>query len=358
LHHQRSQPLRSSQAALNDTAGDTNGANAAEWRQEHQSMPADIFDHSIVPVMPDLPAVVSTRDAELLGTGLPPSVILDELVELYFVYVSPWLPLLRQPETCSELVSADNIPILHGLVVVAFRLWQKTVPSSEERQAYIKTSQDYILRTAVDSCTISSTQALTLLAVDTLGNGTGPRAWNVVGMLVIAVRHLSIAKPKAALVRNEDSDDEGEHWLHEAEDKRRLYWSIVMLDRFCSAQHGQQGGIQSRGSQVAMPISDTDWSHGLTPDQSQTPLLPLYARATASYWHHYVDLLHYMNEINQMLVQPINLSGRAYCQEWQSDFRRLDSTLTSWFESLPPSVKSPPPSFDAMFVMLHATYHL
>lgn len=358
LSQQREQPLQLLQDPLVNTVDTSIVGNTAVWHQESQHMPTAIFDPSLGPVIPDGPTVVNTRDAELFGTGLLPSDILDELVKLYFDFIYPWLPLLRRPQAYTGLVLAENTLILHGLVVVAFRLWQKPLPSFEERQVYIKTSQDYILRIAVDSCTIASTQALTLLAVDTLGNGTGPRAWNVVGMLVIAVRHLSIVKAKAALVQNEDSDDEGYSLMHEAEDKRRLYWSIMMLDRFCSAQHGQQGGIQSRGSQVAMPISDTDWSHGLSADQSQTPLVPLYARATASYWHHYIDLLYYMNEINQMLVQPINLSGRTHCQEWQSNFRRLDSTLTSWFESLPLSVKTPPPAFDAMFVMLHATYHL
>ena len=65
-----------------------------------------------------------------------------------------------------------------------------------------------------------------------------------------------------------------------------------------------------------------------------------------------------MDRSNQLLIKPLDLTLPAHCQEWQSIFRRLDITMSTWFENLPREIRQRPATFDPMWVMLHATAQL
>jgi hypothetical protein len=48
----------------------------------------------------------------------------------------------------------------------------------------------------------------------------------------------------------------------------------------------------------------------------------------------------------------------ANCEEWQSNFRRLEVSSFSWFENLPSEVREKPKNFDPLWTLIHATFYL
>jgi hypothetical protein len=95
---------------------------------------------------------------------------------------------------------------------------------------------------ALRNITIESLQALIFLVFDLLNDGKMQRAWPLIGSLTRTIDYLqlttepstsqtgSLMKP-VRLVR--PSND----WT-ELEERRRLFWVIFMLDRFCSVTTG------------------------------------------------------------------------------------------------------------------------
>ncbi len=349
---------------------DTSPAQDEQVWQPQQPLPeVALFAPSpaIEQLSPSLTIQVSGAGLDLTGTGLPPKDILQELIDLFFDLIYPWAPLFNKLSFIANINSPGRQILLHGVVVTAFRFWTKENPAVEVREAYTKSSREQILLKTIDTCSLISTQALALLAVDAIGQGPGPRTWNMMAMLNTAAKQLSLARSPSLtnseantpLVRNEDPDDDVDTSSIEAEEKRRLFWVIYSLDRFSSVSHGQPGAIDTKTIRLTYPADDQEWGQPVASEWFQAiPTVKRTHSHPTNLWHHYIDLLALMDRTNQLLIQPVNLSLPAHCQEWQSSFRRLDITLTTWFENLPREVREPPRSFDPMWIMIHATFHL
>lgn len=344
-------------------AGVTNEAQI--WETSQQIL--DVASYTSTPAMDQLPVTQDLSAMNSFDTGLPPEAMLRELVETFFDYTYPWVPLFYKPNFTANMFSPERRLLLHGMIVIAFRFWKQALPAPEVRDAYIKTSREQILLKTIDSCSLISTQALALLAVDAIGQGLGPRTWNIMAMLIAAAQQLNLTKSHSLasaelstpLVNNEDPDDELCMSSIETEEKRRLFWVIYSLDRFSSIPHGQPGGINTKIIRLPYPANDEAWGQIAPIEWFQaTDTKSLHTNHPVNLWHHNIDLLALLDRSNQLLIQPVNLSLPAHCQEWQSSFRRLDITLSTWFENLPRDVREQPPIFNPMWTMVHATFHL
>ncbi|KAK6423589.1 hypothetical protein LTR95_016508 [Oleoguttula sp. CCFEE 5521] len=303
-------------------------------------------------------------------TGLQPIPVITKLVHLFFEHVYPWFPIFHRPSFEAMMFEPGREILLHGILATSFRFWIDAAPSIEQRKAYVKTARERILLATIDDCTLLSAQALALAAVDALGQGTGPRAWNSMSLLATAAKHLELSKSQSLefterstpLVAN-DPDDDGELSIVQAEERKRLLWAICSLDRFSSVSHGQPGGIDMRNIRLPYPKSDDQWEQNSPDRWYQAPTVKTSfheADTGASYdvWHHYIDALAFVDRSNQFLIQPVNLMVSVQCQEWQSNFRRLDTSLSSWFNALPAQVREPQTMFRPAWVMLQATVYL
>ena len=297
---------------------------------------------------------------------LPSNDILHELVELFFEHVYPWAPLFHMPSFIANMLLPEKQILLHGIVVLAFRFWKKADPPNEVREACMKASREQILLKTIDASSLTSTQALALLAVDAIGQGPGPRTWNIMAMLVTSAQQLHLASSyspadtKSSLVNNEDVENDISLSSVEAEEKRRLFWTIYSLDRFSSVSLGQPSAIDSKTIKLQYPASDDDWGQNVPLEwfQRKFAMKSSLVHYPVNLWHYYIDALTLVDQSNQLLIQPVNLSLPANCQEWQSNFRRLDITLSTWFENLPREVREPPSSFNSTWTMIHATFYL
>ncbi|KAK2739332.1 C6 transcription factor [Colletotrichum kahawae] len=335
--------------------------------------PLESWDVSNIPQIP----TVTTADS-----SLPSEPIIRELVDLFFEHVYPWAPLFHKPTFLSQAFSPEQHVVLHGIVVVAYRFWRKAEPPAEVREAQIKTSKEQILLRSIDVASLTSTQALALLAIDAIGQGPGPRTWNIMAMLVTSTRQLRLAStnttaldPRSSSLVENDAPDKGQggddmstsgsssdiHSNVEEEQKHRLFWTIYTLDRFSSVPLGQPGSIDSRLIKLPYPVRDGEWGQNVVPEwfQRPSPARPhLDHRKPVNLWHYYIDVLTMVDQSNQLLIQPVNLSLPASCEEWQSSFRRFDISLFTWFENLPWEVREPPTTFDPVWTLVHATFYL
>ncbi|KAI1122251.1 fungal-specific transcription factor domain-containing protein [Nemania abortiva] len=301
--------------------------------------------------------------------GLPPDAIMEQLVDLFFDKVYPWAPIFYRPHFTTNMQSPERQILLHGIVVVAFRYWKHSDPPPELRENYTKSSREKILLETIDTCSLTSTQALSLLAIDALGEGPAHRTWKVMAMLYTAVQELGLTKSRSLidvevdtpLVRNEEPNDDLDLSIIEAEEKRRLFWLIYRQDQFSSVSRGQGGTINVHDIHLPYPAGEEEWGVPITPTWFETmpQLRPAITQPPSNIlWRYYIDVMVFLDRTNQLLVKPVNLSLPGHCQEWQSSFRRLDTALSSWFENLPREVRDPPELFDPIWVMLHATFHL
>ncbi|KAF9874209.1 C6 transcription factor [Colletotrichum karsti] len=315
-------------------------------------------------------------------TSLPPEPILRDLIDLFFEHVYPWAPLFHQPSLLAEAFSAEQQIVLHGIVVVAYRFWRKAAPPPAVREAQVKTSREQILLKSIDVASLVSTQALALLAIDAIGQGPGPRTWNLMAMLITSTRQLHLANshsttvdPRSSSLVDNDAPERGQggdemslsgrgseiHSNIEEEEKHRLFWVIYSLDRFSSVPLGQPGSIDSRLIKLPYPVRDDEWEQNVVSEwfQRPSPARPyLNHRKPVNLWHYYIDILTMVDQSNQLLIQPVNLALPASCEEWQSSFRRFDISLFTWFENLPWEVQEPPSVFDPVWTLVHATFYL
>ncbi|CAK7214901.1 hypothetical protein SCUCBS95973_002294 [Sporothrix curviconia] len=368
---------------------------------------------TLPPALPMISAVNPGNPAspDIIDPTLPPRPVMDELVDLFFEHVYAWAPLFHRPtfQAAGMYASPDRRLLLHGMVVLGFRFWTKPAPPAAERAHYVKTSKDTLLVETVNAASLVAFQALALLAVDAMGDGPGPRTWNMMAMLVACARQLHLdhnpspgvagaasqhgpingdgraASPSSPLVTNDETGNDGSGGgggggdggsalveapsAVEAEEKRRLFWTIYCLDRFSSVSLGQPSAIDGRRIRLQYPASDADWGHsaplawfkGVSPLSSFSPLStssPFPSASPPSLWTAFVDILALVDQSNQLLVQPTNLSLPAPCHEWQSKFRRIDILSRTWRENLPPAVRDPPAVFTPMWHLVHATFFL
>ncbi len=147
-------------------------AGGSQMWQMSQQMP-DVPSYNSSPMSSAMqPGSSPRRDIPSLNpidATLPPVDIVQELVELFFELVYPWVPIFYKPNFTATMFSPERQLLLHGIVVIAFRFWRRAEPAVEIRDAYVKASAEQILIKTIDSCTLISTQALTLLALDALG---------------------------------------------------------------------------------------------------------------------------------------------------------------------------------------------
>lgn len=338
--------------------------NSSSWPPEQMPQAAS-FNFSTPVVQPGSPQT-EPMSSSILRNGLPSDSILKELAELFFQFVYPWAPMFHKPTFFANMFNPSRLVLLHGLVVVAFRFWPRSQPSLEEREAYVRASRERLLLEAVDSCSLQTAQALTLLAIDAVGQCPGPRTWNVMAMLIRMSQQLGLGKAasqadtKLSLVHNDDLCNDMDLSAIDQEERRRLFWTIYSLDRFSSVPYGQPCAIDSKTIKLPYPALDQEW--GQRPSvqwfQGINTTRPSQSYGPVNTWKYFIDLLTFVEWSNQLLVQPLNLSLLSHCREWQSSFRRVDNTLATWFENLPINIRVPAQGFDTMSTMVHAIFHL
>lgn len=314
------------------------------------------------------PTAVDPLDSQTTSAvrELPPTEVLIDLVELFFKHVYPWAPLFERVSFMTNLWQEDREPLLHGIVVCSARFWEKMVPSPAAMQNHVQASRDRLALRCLETTSLITTQALTLLAIDALAQGPGTRIWMIRSMLNAAYQQLGLGKEQFSrtpetstpMVGNDDLESTPETSNIVSEERRRLFWTIFSIDHFASVALGQPSGIPARTIKLRYPSPETQWYQPSLADWFQAGA-PIRGMPSGHTWRHYIDILTLLDRSNRLLVHPCDLSHPAKRQEWQSHFRMMTVTLNTWLETCAEECRTPnQDGLDAMWIIVRATYEL
>lgn len=82
---------------------------------------------------------------------------------------------------------------------------------------------------------------------------------------------------------------------------------------------------------------------------------------------YYIEIVGVLSQIHRFLKKPVDIGALADVEQWQQQYRDLDSKLTAWKFSLPSEYGNVSRLFNqqggnnkivnCLWIMLHVTYH-
>lgn len=219
------------------------------------------------------------------GKELPPDEILFSLVEIYFQLIHPWIPMLHVRDFRQRMKDPSQrgqiATICHAIVSICARFSDdsRLGHDNDARTQNAKRSRDTVILQSMQSFSVENLQALIIIAFDTIGSGRSPSAWSVVGSMTRTVEQLQLSV--------EPADDERVHpadtfqnqikraaflppardWS-ELEERRRVFWNVFLMDRFCSIATGWNLSLTSADVKRRLPCEGALWEAG---DALETP---------------------------------------------------------------------------------------
>ncbi|CAG8548847.1 3855_t:CDS:2 [Paraglomus occultum] len=337
--------------------------------------------------------VASTVEFELVKRPelieLPSEELSNHLLECYFTQMHPYLPLIYKPAFFKQLKEKKYLPLL--LLNAIYSFAAKFSPKLEVRKDPSKpeTAGDVFFeraKTLLDSdygvSKVTTVQALLIMSIREFGCGKTSRGWLYSGMAIRMAQDLGIHR-----------NNERWHPLNlsheERESQRRTFWTCFVLDRLASAYLGRPMGIDEK---------DVDAAHPSEAEYDETEMLPfkmdgLYSstssplssqnsvqgspetssKSASSVGSQSNEVTHRSHAISRFIhfIKLCEIIGRIVhnihairCKpiSKMDDTVRsiLDSSLTSWFVSLPPHLQYDPNSNDCTSpatLALHMNYY-
>lgn len=216
---------------------------------------------------------------------LPPDEVLFSLVEIYFQLIHPWIPMLhvrnfrqrmKEPPQRGQIAT-----ICHAIVSICARFSEdpRLGHDSEARFQRAKRSRDAVILQSMQSFSVENLQALIIIAFDTIGSGRSPSAWSVVGSMTRTVEQLQLSVEPAGdehlpaadtcqnQIRRAAFLPPARDWS-ELEERRRVFWNVFLMDRFCSIATGWNLSLTSADVKRRLPCEGALWEAG---DALETP---------------------------------------------------------------------------------------
>ncbi|SCZ98205.1 BZ3500_MvSof-1268-A1-R1_Chr3-2g06220 [Microbotryum saponariae] len=202
---------------------------------------------------------------------LPPYDLLLTLLDLFFVHVAPWTPFVRR-DVGEALRTASNNdhewPILiYGIVVASLRFsFDPRWNDIESKDVYRERAKRRVIMHSMSSTSVASIEALMLVALDDVGANTTPAAWGALALTTRSAVHMSLHKEEMNAFRPSDVRGVSPMQLlnrstshAEAEERRRLFWSIFVLDRWSATATGWDLAFADEHISRQLPCIDSEW---------------------------------------------------------------------------------------------------
>jgi hypothetical protein len=204
---------------------------------------------------------------------LPSQPVLDGLINWYFANIHRWIPVIHQRRfreaLQSQLGRAEIHIVLLSITSVCLRYERSSNMSEALSAAIIKRCRDAVILRSTERFSLASLQALVILAFDIIGRGQGPSSWTIIGSMARTVEQLRLdIEPPSDPAFGGERDDflmrrmtflpQSTTWAEE-EERRRIYWCIFMLDRFCSVATGWSNSIGRSEVRRRMPCEGSIW---------------------------------------------------------------------------------------------------
>ncbi|KAH8679604.1 fungal-specific transcription factor domain-containing protein [Tricladium varicosporioides] len=344
--------LKSTLSSLPLNLGDTEAPLSSPLKRRRTSS-------TVHEELPPKPSRVNHDD----GKELPPDDLIDALVEIYFTNIHPWIPILhvRQfRERMKDPTQRKKLEtIFHAIVSLCARFSDDPrLASAEMRTQYSKKSRNTVILQSMESFSVENLQALVICAFDTIGSGRGPSAWSIVGSMTRTVEQLQLS------VEDEDTSQSAEFlikrmaflppaksWI-EREERRRVFWNVFLMDRFCSIATGWNFSLTSADVRRRLPCEGALWEEG-KPLTTPTPYfgvadtssgcttLPtrrpeLEDQASIGGFAYCIEASESLSLVTSFFLRhAVNVSNVREVQMWLVRFKELDLRLIQWKTFLP-----------------------
>ncbi|KAL2272335.1 hypothetical protein FJTKL_06944 [Diaporthe vaccinii] len=152
-------------------------------------------------------------------------------------------------------------------------------PRQGRTRSESKSSRDAVILQSMQSFSVENLQALIIVAFDTTGSGRSPSAWSVVGSMTRTVEQLQLSVEPADDEHPRSADTfqnqikraaflpPARDWS-ELEERRRVFWNVFLMDRFCSIATGCNLSLTSADVKRRLPCEGALWEAG---DALETP---------------------------------------------------------------------------------------
>ncbi|KFY06509.1 hypothetical protein V492_08011 [Pseudogymnoascus sp. VKM F-4246] len=214
-------------------------------------------------------SLIEPDDLADLSDTLPPPEILEAVIDLYFLLVQPWIPIFHEKRFRRRLQDPNNKyrleVVLHAMLVAMLKHvdWRQITVDPGNIEILCERSRKIVILTAMDELHVENLQALVIICFEDIGSGRVSRAWPLVGSLTRTVEYLQLS------VESEDHDNgpmlqprpslpTSENWVEE-EERRRVFWTIFNLDRFCSVTTGWNTSLTSNDVHRRLPADGGLW---------------------------------------------------------------------------------------------------
>jgi hypothetical protein len=342
--------------------------------------------------------------------SLPSPQLLDKIVTAYFCNIHPWIPMIHQARFLDRFANETEreqlLIVLHSMIIAA----SKYVPSAWELAHTVASRRKWVVYMAMNCLSVESLQSLIILAFDDIGNGRAAQAWSIIGSLTRTVEYAQLAQehedgayrplcqPYTPLPPTED-------WT-ELEERRRVFWTVFLLDRFSSVTMGWNTSLtsddvyrrlpcdghlwrkqkpvrtpylgiwdKSRG-RIGNPISyvsrfpspSRDANDDESLNQTETAPGPFPGAATdmstVGALAYNIEATESMSRVmSYFLQQKININDHNDINSWLTRFKELDLRLVHWKMLLPQRWKANPnltrhvPLMDPNLTTAHVTHN-
>ncbi|CAK7198459.1 hypothetical protein SEUCBS139899_001120 [Sporothrix eucalyptigena] len=368
--HDHTAQLRTMLLGLGDRAAGEDNADDDDTRPPRKRQRPNRDDAPKQPV----PETTTTATA-------PPSIDLPDdlqvsLVDIYFTRLHPWIPMLHEHHFRQTLASPDQRPrlvnILYAITSLCIRFSDdvRLGANRAARAQLAKTCRDTVILQSMQSFSVENLQALIICAFDTISSGRSPSAWSIIGSMTRTVEQLQLsvedqdppeapstaahARPKAkanALIRRIAFLPPARDWV-ELEERRRVFWNVFLMDRFCSITTGWNLSLTSADVQRRLPCEGALWEEGRI--EAPTPYFGVSeppdpragdssARSPADGDPTALGAFAYCIEATEslslvtsfFLQQALDVADSQSVQRWLLRFKQLDLRLVRWKLFLP-----------------------
>lgn len=300
---------------------------------------------------------------------LPPMNILSKLVLIYFENLHPWIPILHEntfkerfadPSERSKLKT-----ILQAMTSVCLRHAENLGLSQAEKLNWSLKCRNAVVLAGMDRFSIANLQALIIVSFDIIGSGRGPSSWSIVGSMARTVEHLQLSKEDDNMATDQTTNgymitrmkflQRPRSWK-EVEERRRVFWNIFLMDRFCSVATGWNNSLTSEDVKRRLPCEGILWQMSnqvLTPffgivDRQVRPqegLTPTSDIRTVDSdeieniggFAFCIEATENLNLVTKFFLQtPVKFNDAHHMQMWLLSFKELDLRLVRWRAFLPP----------------------
>ncbi|KAK4990604.1 hypothetical protein LTR50_002460 [Elasticomyces elasticus] len=315
----------------------------------------------------------------------PPYDLLYALTDLFFKHINTWCPILHRMTTLnalfgpSTLEEADRI-LLHAIVATTLRFSTDPRLDASTKERYHAVSRQKVLLYGLDNSSVKALQALVILALDTVGSSNGPPGWNLLALITRSIVQLGLAVETTSASVSPPFPSiytlramvlpESRTWI-EDESRRRLFWMVYLLDRYATIATAFEFALDDKEIDRRLPCRDdfflrnqpveTRWfrTDGRTDYSTDHP-------ENLGPFSYYIEIVGILSQIHRFLKKPVDIGALSDVEQWQQEYRRLDTMLNGWKLNLPTEYGNMARLFNpngnnktvnCIWVMLHVTYH-